>query len=228
LTWTCSDPDGDALTFDIYFGTTLPTTPNATGLTSTSWAIGTTLTATTTYRWKVIASDGNLTTSGPEWLFETGSGAVELPPTKPQGPTPINGSTGVNYVIAGLSCSTAGVDDDGVGDPNPVNHDLYFGTDQNNLPLYETNNDPLGSGPIFSVPTTGSLTPGTTYYWKVRAKEFGTTLYTDSDVWSFTTISNDLTPPSNPNPVDGQQMLMLDYSLDWADSTSSNGTIVYD
>jgi hypothetical protein len=72
LNWSCTDPDGDALTYDVYFGTTYnPTTVIASNQTVTS--VGrTSLSINTLYFWKIVAKDSKgATTSGPIWSFTT-------------------------------------------------------------------------------------------------------------------------------------------------------------
>jgi len=84
LSWTCSDPDNDALTYDVYFGTSSNPPLKASGITSTRYNPGT-LSYSTTYYWKIIASDGQATTSGPVWHFTTGD---NNPPNAPYNNTP--------------------------------------------------------------------------------------------------------------------------------------------
>jgi hypothetical protein len=75
LSWTATDPDGDALTYDLYLdNTTTPTTIVATGLTDPEFVEAATLTATADYYWKVVAHDpfGGQSVS-PVWKFTTGS-----------------------------------------------------------------------------------------------------------------------------------------------------------
>lgn len=71
LTWACSDPENDPLTYDIYFGTENPPSLVATAQTGTTYNPGS-LVYTTAYFWKIIAHDdhGN-TTESPVWNFTT-------------------------------------------------------------------------------------------------------------------------------------------------------------
>jgi hypothetical protein len=56
LTWTCTDPESDALTYDVYLGTTAtPTTVVASGISATTFSP--TMAYSTTYYWKVVAKD---------------------------------------------------------------------------------------------------------------------------------------------------------------------------
>jgi len=69
--WTCSDPEGDALTYNVYFGTedTLPLL--STGQSETTYDPGS-LKHSRQYFWKIVACDihGD-TTEGPLWSFTT-------------------------------------------------------------------------------------------------------------------------------------------------------------
>ncbi|MCD6442932.1 MAG: fibronectin type III domain-containing protein [Thermotogae bacterium] len=71
LSWHCSDPDGDELTYDIYFGTN-PNPPLVkSDHTSNTYDPGQ-LQYSTTYYWKVVAKDGRGgITQGPIWRFTT-------------------------------------------------------------------------------------------------------------------------------------------------------------
>lgn len=73
LTWTCSDPDGDLLTYDIFLGTTDNPT-NAISSGQSASYVTPKLVTNTTYYWKVIAKDSRgATTAGPVWSFTTSS-----------------------------------------------------------------------------------------------------------------------------------------------------------
>jgi uncharacterized protein (TIGR02145 family) len=71
LSWTCTDPDGDPLTYDVYFGTNENPPLAAEDISTNSYSPGT-LDYKTTYYWKIVAHDdqGN-TTEGPVWNFMT-------------------------------------------------------------------------------------------------------------------------------------------------------------
>jgi uncharacterized protein (TIGR02145 family) len=71
ISWTCTDPEGDPMTYDIYFG--IETTPPqvATGQTETNYNPGT-LEYNMEYFWKIVAHDDHdNTTEGPIWNFIT-------------------------------------------------------------------------------------------------------------------------------------------------------------
>lgn len=71
LQWTASDVDNDTLTYDVYFGTANPPISVATNQSATSYTTPT-LTASTTYYWKVVVNDGKGgQTIGQTWNFKT-------------------------------------------------------------------------------------------------------------------------------------------------------------
>jgi formylglycine-generating enzyme len=74
LSWTCTDPEGNAITYDVFLGTSNPpTTQVATGQSASSIA-RTGLAHNTTYYWKINAKDSkNDSTIGPVWSFTTDS-----------------------------------------------------------------------------------------------------------------------------------------------------------
>jgi hypothetical protein len=55
LKWTCTDPEGDDLTFDVYFGTTATPGAVASGITALTYSP--TMDYNTTYYWKIVAHD---------------------------------------------------------------------------------------------------------------------------------------------------------------------------
>jgi len=84
LSWICSDPDGDPLTYDVYLDTSNPPTTliaNDVGTPSISPALA----ESTIYYWNVTASDGSLFTDGPVWIFATTGASGDLG-LSPEGP----------------------------------------------------------------------------------------------------------------------------------------------
>ena len=91
LSWSCSDPDGDALKYDIYLGTSIP--PPLVKSNHTSTTYDPILENNTTYYWKVVAKDGYAETEGDIWSFTTAS-----PDTTPPETEIIEGPSGkINY-----------------------------------------------------------------------------------------------------------------------------------
>ena len=72
LSWNCSDPENDPLTYDVYLDiVNPPATIVSTGQSETSCAVGW-LPAGTTFYWKVVAQDNHsYSTSGAVWSFTT-------------------------------------------------------------------------------------------------------------------------------------------------------------
>ncbi len=79
LNWSCSDPESDPLTYDVYFGTVpIPGSSElvSTGQTGTTYNPGT-LNYETTYYWKIIAHDDHDNSiTGDVWDFTTIIGSV--------------------------------------------------------------------------------------------------------------------------------------------------------
>lgn len=71
FSWSCSDPESDPLTYDVFFGTENPPALVATAIADTFYNPGT-LNYNTTYYWKIVAHDdhGN-STEGEIWSFTT-------------------------------------------------------------------------------------------------------------------------------------------------------------
>ncbi len=71
LSWFCTDPEGDPITYDIYFGTNNNPELVASNQSSKTFYPGSLITWTK-YYWKIVASDNNgNSNSGPIWEFTT-------------------------------------------------------------------------------------------------------------------------------------------------------------
>ena len=81
LCWTCSDPDGDDLTYNVYFGTRSPPPLVSSGQSATTYDPGT-MGSNTTYYWRIVAEDEHCAyTVGPIWHFTT---RENQPPDTPE------------------------------------------------------------------------------------------------------------------------------------------------
>ena len=71
LSWSCSEPDGEPLKFDVYFGTSDNPPKISSKQTETSYDLST-LEKETKYYWKIVAHDPHgASTSSPIWSFTT-------------------------------------------------------------------------------------------------------------------------------------------------------------
>ncbi len=186
LSWSASDPDGDALTYDVYFGDTASPPVVATGITQKSYQPPT-LVEGANYYWYVVARDQSASTPGPLWTFRTVG--PNLPPVVPSLPIPDDAADSV-AVATTLHwwCS----------DPNgnPLRYDIYFGT-TSPPPLVVSNfTDRTWDPP-------GLLAFSQQYYWKIVARDVPYGLTTAGPEWTFTTGVNSAPyAPSNPVPAD--------------------------
>jgi len=157
IIWTAKN----ATVFDVYFGTEANPpllSPNQMAMTYSPAALN----PGTTYHWKVVAKDGDKQKEGPLWSFTTGSAPSNLNYTGPA-----NNSTDrpLDTTLA-WTCTGA------------TSYDVYFGTNAT-PPL-------VSAGQAGSSYSPGPLAPGTTYHWKVIAKNaFGELA---GATWKFTTM----------------------------------------
>lgn len=71
LSWFCSDPDGDDITYNVYFGNKSPPPIVASGITETHYDPGI-MNFETTYYWKIVTCDNHgASREGPVWNFTT-------------------------------------------------------------------------------------------------------------------------------------------------------------
>jgi len=94
LSWSGGDPDGDPVTYDIYFGTSSPPPLIARGHSSSTYRLPK-LDYNTKYYWSITASDGKGGfTRSPTWEFTTGARIKRLERLAINGPTEVRGVSG--------------------------------------------------------------------------------------------------------------------------------------
>ncbi|MFH0734555.1 MAG: FISUMP domain-containing protein [bacterium] len=169
ISWTCSNPDNDRLTYDIYMDTENPPTALISlELTLTCYQCSG-LNPHTKYYWRVVTKDQCLSTSSPTWSFTTGSNMFA-----PVLITPSNNSTEINIPQTIMWNATVGA----------TSYKVQVSTNnsfQNSEIIVNENVGNTTSKRLIN------LTNFETYYWRVAAINLSDTSW--SDVWSFTTSS---------------------------------------
>jgi len=184
LSWSGGDPDGDEVTYDIYFGASSPPPKVVSNQSSTSYDPGI-LEFDTTYYWQIVSWDiFDYSAVGPEWSFST---EENLPPYEPSDPDPPNGATDVS--VNDILTWTGG--DPNIGDI--VTYDVYFGT-STPPPLVDEDLTQTAYDP-------GTMELGRTYYWQIVAEDTQGES-TTGPIWSFTTEEEPNEPPTAPD-IDG-------------------------
>ena len=215
LGWNCSDPDGDDLTYNVYFEAN-DTTPDE--LVSENQSGNTydpgTMEYSTHYYWQIVAWDeyGALT-SGPVWNFTTGSEPND-PPYSPSNSSPPDGATNVSV---GANLSWTGGDPD---ENDTVVYDVYLEA-----------NDPTPDIKVSDDQSENTYDPvtleyGTHYYWQIVAKDNHGAV-TQGPVWNFTTEEELNTPPDKPTitgPTSGTIGISYDYTFVTTDPNGDNIT----
>jgi uncharacterized repeat protein (TIGR02543 family) len=150
-----------ATSYDIYFGGTSPP-PYVETTTESHYDPGT-LNEGTTYYWKVVAKNNCGETPGEEWQF-----TVCVVPGAFSNLTPSNGASDVS-LNADLDWEDSG---------GATYYDVFFGT---------ASPPPYLTGTVDSYLDVGSLSVGTTYYWRIDAENDCGIIF--GEEWSFTTVS---------------------------------------
>jgi len=206
LSWTCSDPDGDPLTYDVYFGTTSTPLKVASNISIATYDPGP-MSPGTQFYWKIKAWDiYSISTAGPVWHFQTNN-----LPNPPSNPNPSNGSTGISInALLSWTCS----DPDG----DSLSYDVYFGT---------SSSPPKVASNISATTYSPSMNYGTLYYWKIKAWDINSGP-TAGLVWHFQTNSLPY-QPNNPTPSNGSTNVSINTDLSWTGGDPDPGdTVTYD
>ncbi len=211
ISWTCTDPDFDVLSFDIYLGESSNPPLVASDIVGTSYNPGL-LDFNTKYYWKIVANDPQgASTSGPIWDFTTRDND---PPNSPSDPNPADEETGVPI----NTCISWTCDDP---DGDDVTYDVYFGKNGENLILVSSNQSSTNYCP------EELLEFETRYDWKIIAWDvYG--FSTVGSTWYFITEKN-IPPntPSEPNPQDGEIDVPIIKLLRWTGGDQNQGDKVY-
>lgn len=176
LQWTCDDPEGDEVMFDVYFGTT-QYPQNVGSLHNERTYFPGWLEPQTTYYWKIIAYEGGSEdrSEGPLWSFTTEG------PGRPSNPNPADEATNVS-VDADLywDCeSPAGT---------MVEYDVYFGLNYDTLMVAEGIQDAHYD--------PGTMHSGSIYRWHIIARYAG---------GGSKTIQATLGPPAQSKSIKGEK-----------------------
>ncbi len=183
LSWTGGDPDGDNVTYDVYFE---PDDISPDVLVSND-QIGTRydpgiLIEDTHYYWQIVATDEHgESVDGPVWDFWTLSTIPENnPPHQPSSPSPADDSTDQ---ILTVDLSWTGGDPDG----DNVTYDVFFEADDNTPDVLVSDNQTATNY------DPGPLTAETHYYWQIIASdEHGAT--TNGPIWDFISGAGSIIP----------------------------------
>jgi hypothetical protein len=214
IRWQCTDPDGEPLTFDIYFGTASdpPFVHSAANLNGGNYGELKPLEVETTYYWRILARDpAGATTSGPVWSFRTRN---NTPPPAPSSPIPHDNTVGRPVTTAlGWSC----VDADG----QPLMFDVYWGT-SSPPPLVASN----ALAKSFDPGTQQYLTQ---YFWRIVARDTKGA-EASGPTWSYTTGGPNAAPtaPTNPQPADAAIGQPINVKLGWQASDPENKPLTFD
>ena len=220
ISWTSEDPDGDNVTFDVYFGTSTSPPLVASNKTENTYCPDGLLDFTTQYYWKIVTWDQyGERTEGSVWSFTT---EPNYPPNKPSDPDPPDKATDVS--INKLLKWTG-------GDPNEgdiVIYDVYFGT-ESPPPLVAEDVNQEAYDP-------GEMDVDTIYYWQIISEDMEGEI-ADGPIWYFTTEEEHNYPPTDPEidgPVrgtpneemcwtfhsDDQNGHYIRYNIDWGDGNT--------
>ena len=189
-----------ATSYDVYFGTA-SSPPLATNTAGTTYSPGT-LSAGTVYYWRVVAKNAGGSNTSATWSFTTQVAA----PAAPVLSAPTNGATGVAATTA-LSWVASG---------GATSYDVYFGL---------ASSPPLATNTTGATYSPGTLSAGTTYYWRVVAKNVGGS--NTSATWSFTTLVAPPPAPALTAPANGAGGISVAPVLSWSAATGATSYDVY-
>jgi hypothetical protein len=184
---------------------------NQTGLTDSNFTCTPNLASDTLYYWKVRAKDACATYSSWSDVYSFSTAGFIAPSLV----SPANSETGVS--------STPDFDwDASTGGTAPLTYEIKVDDDI----LFLMPNVDVTSISDSNYSYSTGLTPATTYYWKVRAKDACATYSSWATTHSFTTAS--LTSPTFTLPTAGTAMTTATPTFSWSASTGGSGTYTYE
>ncbi len=194
LRWTFTDPENDALTYEVFFGESKMNTKLVyKGLNNFHREE---LEPSKTYYWKVIANDGNNKTDS-DWLsFSTKK--INRAPKKPEllSPAPSSGNVDYKQVVFQWRCTDP--------DQDPLKFELYL----DGSFLATTTNYQY---------TKYNLQPSKTYTWFVKAFDGEYTIQSDPATFTTAQVGQNSAPyvPKVISPPDGAQSVNIPVTLEW-------------
>ncbi len=218
LSWTSTDPDGDEVTFDIYFEAE-DATPDilvSDDQPDLSYPLSG-LSVNTHYYWQIVVKDEHgATRTGSVWNFFTGD-APNQPPNAPTNPFPADNATDQSLDI---TLSWTSTDPDG----DEVTFDIYFEAEDASPDILVSDDQPDLSYPL------SGLSVNTHYYWQIVVKDEHGATRTGS-VWDFITGDAPNQPPNaptNPFPADNATDQSLDITLSWTSTDPDGDEVTFD